>query len=121
MAAMKSCDADGMLEKLEVAGPGFINIFLSVEWLAARVQALIVDGVLPPPAEKKEVVVDFSSPNVAKEMHVGHLRSTIIGDTICRMLEFSGHEVERVNHVGDWGTQFGMLISHLKVGPAALG
>ena len=84
-------------------------------------QNIVKHGVLPPPAEKKKAIVDFSSPNVAKEMHVGHLRSTIIGDTICRMLEFSGHEVERVNHVGDWGTQFGMLISHLKVGRAALG
>mmetsp|Transcript_8331 Transcript_8331/g.13990 ORF Transcript_8331/g.13990 Transcript_8331/m.13990 type:complete len:641 (-) Transcript_8331:266-2188(-) len=114
VAKMLEADAEGIIKKLVVAGPGFINIFLSVEWLAARVQALIVDGVLPPPAEKKEVVVDFSSPNVAKEMHVGHLRSTIIGDTICRLLEFCGHHVHRVNHVGDWGTQFGMLIGHLK-------
>jgi len=69
---------------------------------------------LPPPGKRRKVVVDFSSPNVAKEMHVGHLRSTIIGDTICRILSFCGHEVLRVNHVGDWGTQFGMLIAHLK-------
>ena len=65
--------------------------------------------------EKKKVLVDFSSPNIAKEMHVGHLRSTIIGDTICRILEFCGHETLRVNHVGDWGTQFGMLINYMKV------
>jgi arginyl-tRNA synthetase len=65
---------------------------------------------------KKHVLVDFSSPNIAKEMHVGHLRSTIIGDAICRMLEFCGHDVMRVNHVGDWGTQFGMLITYLQVG-----
>ena len=71
-------------------------------------------GAKPPAAKKQKVLVDFSSPNVAKEMHVGHLRSTIIGDTICRILEFCGHEVLRVNHVGDWGTQFGMLIGHLK-------
>jgi hypothetical protein len=64
---------------------------------------------------KKKVMIDFSSPNVAKEMHVGHLRSTIIGEAIARLLEFVGHGVERVNHVGDWGTQFGMLIAHLKV------
>ena len=77
--------------------------------------------MLPPTLPKQKVAVDFSSPNIAKEMHVGHLRSTIIGDTICRLLEYCGHEVLRINHVGDWGTQFGMLISHLKVGRAALG
>ena len=86
---------------------------------ASRVMQTLKVGVLPPLLKgviggRKKVVVDFSSPNVAKEMHVGHLRSTIIGDTICRMLEFCGHDVKRVNHVGDWGTQFGMLIGHLK-------
>lgn len=65
-------------------------------------------------AQKRKVLVDFSSPNIAKEMHVGHLRSTIIGDSVCRMLEFLGHDVMRINHVGDWGTQFGMLINYLK-------
>ena len=114
-AAMHECDTEGIFAKAEAAG-GFVNIWLSKSWQAARVQNIVKHGVLPPPTEKKKAIVDFSSPNVAKEMHVGHLRSTIIGDTICRMLEFSGHEVERVNHVGDWGTQFGMLISHLKVG-----
>jgi hypothetical protein len=114
-AAMHECDTEGIFAKAEAAG-GFVNIWLSKSWQAARVQDIVNHGVLPPPTEKKKAIVDFSSPNVAKEMHVGHLRSTIIGDTICRMLEFSGHEVERVNHVGDWGTQFGMLISHLKVG-----
>ncbi|CAG2066726.1 unnamed protein product, partial [Timema podura] len=73
-------------------------------------------GVRPPPLDKRlRVVVDFSSPNIAKEMHVGHLRSTIIGESVCRLLEFLGHDVVRVNHVGDWGTQFGMLIAHLQV------
>lgn len=72
-------------------------------------------GVVRPSVERPlKVLVDFSSPNIAKEMHVGHLRSTIIGDTICRVLEFCGHEVMRINHVGDWGTQFGMLISYLQ-------
>jgi arginyl-tRNA synthetase len=71
-------------------------------------------GVKPPNIPKLKVLVDFSSPNIAKEMHVGHLRSTIIGDAICRILEFCGHEVLRVNHVGDWGTQFGMLITYLR-------
>ena len=114
-AAMHECDTEGIFAKAEAAG-GFVNIWLSKSWQAARVQAILQHGVLPPPADKRKAIVDFSSPNVAKEMHVGHLRSTIIGDTICRMLTFCGHEVERVNHVGDWGTQFGMLIAHLKVG-----
>ena len=103
MAAMKSCDADGMLEKLEVAGPGFINISISVSWLASRVQTFVVHG---PCADvpKKKVIIDYSSPNVAKEMHIGHIRSTIIGDSLARVLDFGGHDIERVNHVGDWGS-----------------
>lgn len=73
------------------------------------------NGIQPPSLSKKHrVLVDFSSPNVAKEMHVGHLRSTIIGDTLCRLLEYLGHDVIRINHIGDWGTQFGMLIAHLQ-------
>merc|ERR1711988_910412 len=83
-------------------------------YLSRLVAKVISDGPEPPSAKKRKIVVDFSSPNIAKEMHVGHLRSTIIGDTICRVLEFCGHSVKRVNHVGDWGTQFGMLICHLK-------
>lgn len=75
---------------------------------------ILKDGVKPPKVDKKRVVVDFSAPNIAKEMHVGHLRSTIIGDSICRLLEYLGHDVLRINHVGDWGTQFGMLIAHLE-------
>ena len=111
---MKPCDSDKTIAKLEVSGVGFINITLEVSWLASRVQAIVMDGALPPSGPSLRTIVDFSSPNVAKEMHVGHLRSTIIGDTICRILEFCGHQVDRVNHVGDWGTQFGMLIGHLK-------
>jgi len=111
---MQANDKQGIIAKLDVAGAGFINVFLSKQWIASRVHSIVTDGVLPPPGPALNVVVDFSSPNVAKEMHVGHLRSTIIGDTICRLLEFSGHRVQRVNHVGDWGTQFGMLIGHLK-------
>lgn len=76
---------------------------------------IVQNGVQPPKIEKLNVLVDFSSPNIAKEMHVGHLRSTIIGDAVCRLLEFCGHDVLRVNHVGDWGTQFGMLITYLQV------
>ncbi|KAF6266502.1 tRNA synthetases class I (R)-domain-containing protein [Scenedesmus sp. NREL 46B-D3] len=98
-----------------LAGPGFINCKVSSDYLAARINALMQQGVstLAPPLRYKRVVVDFSSPNVAKEMHVGHLRSTIIGDTIANTLEFCGADVVRLNHIGDWGTQFGMLIEHM--------
>ncbi len=107
----------------QIAGPGFINLTLKPERLAAEVQARLGDQRLGVPAVEQAapVVVDFSSPNIAKEMHVGHLRSTIIGDSLARVLEFRGHPVLRLNHVGDWGTQFGMLITHLKqVAPEAL-
>lgn len=104
----------GLLHKLEVAGAGFINIWVSVAWLEAHVLEVATLGIRPPAVAPRRAVVDFSSPNVAKEMHVGHLRSTIIGDTICRVLEFAGHETHRINHVGDWGTQFGMLIAHMR-------
>ena len=102
-------------EKTEIAGPGFINIFLKDAWLAENINRAVQDpklGVHNP--EKQTVVVDYSSPNVAKEMHVGHLRSTIIGDAVVRTLEFLGNNVIRANHVGDWGTQFGMLIAYLE-------
>ena len=108
-------ELDGIAEKTEIAGPGFINIYLKPSWLASNLQNAIKDkraGVQK--AEPKTVVVDYSAPNVAKEMHVGHLRSTIIGDASVRTLEFLGHKVIRQNHLGDWGTQFGMLIAHLE-------
>lgn len=76
--------------------------------------SLLKNGLKYPLEKKSKIAVDFSSPNIAKEMHVGHLRSTIIGESICRILEFQGHEVCRINHLGDWGTQFGMLITYLK-------
>jgi arginyl-tRNA synthetase len=100
----------------EIAGPGFINLTLKPEYLAAQLQHVRTGDRLgvAPVTNPQTVVVDFSSPNIAKEMHVGHLRSTIIGDTIARILEFQGHRVLRLNHVGDWGTQFGMLISYLR-------
>ncbi|EDY39057.1 arginyl-tRNA synthetase [Cyanobium sp. PCC 7001] len=112
----------------QIAGPGFINLTLRPERLAAEVAERLADPRLGVPSaagpggeEPAPVVVDFSSPNIAKEMHVGHLRSTIIGDALARVLEFRGHPVLRLNHVGDWGTQFGMLITHLKqVAPEAL-
>jgi tRNA synthetases class I (R) len=94
---------------------GFINIFIATSALVSTMQSIFTTGIQGPKSVKRKVLVDFSSPNIAKEMHVGHLRSTIIGDAICRILEFVGHDVMRVNHVGDWGTQFGMLISYLQV------
>jgi arginyl-tRNA synthetase len=102
-----------VIEKLEIAGPGFINIFLKSNWIANQLSSFDQRcGVDAQPAQK--IAVDYSAPNVAKEMHVGHLRSTIIGDAVVRVLEFLGHDVVRCNHIGDWGTQFGMLIAHLE-------
>ena len=93
---------------------GFVNITAKPEWLSKRISALLADPRLGVSVdERRTFAVDYSAPNVAKEMHVGHLRSTVIGDTIVRMLEFKGHTVIRENHVGDWGTPFGMLIEHL--------
>jgi arginyl-tRNA synthetase len=107
-------DLAGIASKVEIAGPGFINITLAPEFLAARVSAALgrEDLGVPRPAALR-VVVDYSSPNLAKEMHVGHLRSTIIGDALARVLRFLGHTVIAQNHIGDWGTQFGMLTAFL--------
>jgi arginyl-tRNA synthetase len=99
----------------EVSGPGFINLTLRDDWIAAQATQMLGDARLgtEPAAQPQTVVVEYSSPNVAKEMHVGHLRTTIVGDAIARVLEFAGHQVIRDNHLGDWGTPFGMLIEHL--------
>lgn len=108
-------DLDGIASKTEIAGPGFINIFLSEEFLAKQADAALADDRLGVAKEAQQTIVaDYSAPNVAKEMHVGHLRSTIIGDAVVRTLEFLGHKVIRANHIGDWGTQFGMLIANLE-------
>lgn len=107
---------EGIAKKTEIAGPGFINIFLDPVWLARQVELASASpslGVIGK-AVPQTVVIDYSSPNLAKEMHVGHLRSTILGDTMARVLEFLGDNVIRQNHVGDWGTQFGMLIAELE-------
>lgn len=109
-------DVSEMCEAPEVAGPGFINLRLRTEYLARRLEAIQTDarlGIGPDP-EPEHVLIDFSSPNLAKEMHVGHLRTTITGEVIARVLEFLGHRVDRINHVGDWGTQFGMLLQYVR-------
>ncbi|MCH1930232.1 arginine--tRNA ligase [Shewanella sp. A25] len=114
--------ASNYVAKVEIAGPGFINFFIDDNALANQLQAAINDahlGVKLP--EPQTIVVDYSSPNLAKEMHVGHLRSTIIGDSVVRTLEFLGHKVIRQNHVGDWGTQFGMLLAYMEELRAANG
>lgn len=107
-----------LMEEPEIAGPGFINLRFQDNYLCASVGAMAsdADGRLgvPKVAKPQTIVIDYSSPNIAKEMHVGHLRSTIIGDTLANVLEFLGHNVIRLNHVGDWGTQFGMLVEHLR-------
>ncbi|SCA62765.1 Arginine--tRNA ligase [Chlamydiales bacterium SCGC AG-110-M15] len=104
------------IESLEIAGPGFVNITLNQDYLSQSTQEILNDAHLgiPLPTKKQRIVIDFSSPNVAKEMHVGHLRSTIIGDCLARVFEFQGHDVLRLNHIGNWGTQFGMLIAYIK-------
>ena len=105
---------DDIASKLEVAGPGFINVHLNDEWLSNQCELSLTDPRLGIAKSKEQnIVVDYSSPNLAKEMHVGHLRTTIIGDAVVKVLEFLGHNVIRQNHMGDWGTQFGMLLAHL--------
>ena len=118
---IEALPADAGISKVEIAGPGFLNFFQNTDALAQRLDAALHDEHLDVrkagPAQR--VVIDMSSPNLAKEMHVGHLRSTIIGDAVGRVLEFLGDEVIRQNHVGDWGTQFGMLLAYLEEKPAA--
>lgn len=108
-------DLNGIADKTEIAGPGFINIFLSPAWLSAQLEVALADEKLGlTPVKPMTIAIDYSAPNVAKQMHVGHLRSTIIGDAAARTQEYLGHNVIRCNHVGDWGTQFGMLIAYLE-------
>lgn len=103
-----------ILDECIISDVGFLNLTLNKDFVCRSINDILHKGVQPPNLAKKRVIVDFSSPNIAKEMHVGHLRSTIIGESICRLLEFCGHDVLRLNHVGDWGTQFGMLIAHIQ-------
>ncbi len=109
-------ELEGIADKLEIAGPGFINIDLNPAWLGQQIASAQTDARLniASVSAPQNVVIDYSGPNLAKEMHVGHLRSTIIGDALARLLEFQGHNVIRQNHVGDWGTQFGMLIAEME-------
>ena len=107
---LDNLDLEDIADKLEIAGPGFINIYLSDIFLASA----LADNSAESNKKPQTIVVDYSSPNLAKEMHVGHLRSTIIGDAVARVLEYQGHKVVRQNHMGDWGTQFGMLIAELE-------
>jgi arginyl-tRNA synthetase len=115
-AIVQHLDVTGICQTPTIAGQGFINLTLEPAYLEAQLSDIQTDPRLGVIRAKKpqRVIVDFSSPNIAKEMHVGHLRSTIIGDCIARILEFRGHDVLRLNHVGDWGTQFGMLIAYLR-------
>ena len=108
------CDSEQFADKLDIAGPGFINIHLKPEWLSEQLLNSSSHNNDSLGIQPDTIVIDYSSPNLAKQMHVGHLRSTIIGDALARILEYLGHNVIRQNHVGDWGTQFGMLLAELE-------
>ncbi|MFD6095163.1 arginine--tRNA ligase [Nocardiopsis flavescens] len=113
-AIMEHLDVADVCSAVEVSGPGFINLTLRDDWISGRTRELLDDERLGVPAqERRTIPLDYSAPNVAKEMHVGHLRTTVVGDSLARTLEFLGHHVIRQNHIGDWGTPFGMLIEHL--------
>lgn len=116
ISALQTLGQQSLFDKLEIAGPGFINIWLSPDFINLQINQISIDerAGVPKATIPQKIAIDFSSPNTAKEMHVGHLRSTIIGDALARILEFLGHDVLRLNHIGDWGTQFGMLIAYLK-------
>lgn len=113
---LEHLDLGAIASKTEIAGPGFINIFLNPQWVAEQAEAALSDSKLnvSPTLPAQTIVVDYSAPNVAKEMAVHHIRSTVIGDAVVRTLEFLGNNVIRANHLGDWGTQFGMLIAYLE-------
>jgi arginyl-tRNA synthetase len=112
---VENLDVADVVSAIEVSGPGFINLTLSDSWIAAQAGSVLADDRLGVPEADPALIipVDYSAPNVAKEMHVGHLRTTVVGDAFCRTAEFRGHRVIRQNHIGDWGTPFGMLIEHL--------
>ncbi len=117
-AILQRLPTGGWIERAEIAGPGFINLWVSKSELSQALEAVLAGELGLRSIKTERVVIDYSSPNVAKEMHVGHLRSTIIGDALARVFEALGHVVIRQNHIGDWGTPFGMLIEHLLDGGA---
>ncbi|KYH45048.1 arginine--tRNA ligase [Branchiibius sp. NY16-3462-2] len=119
-AIVEHLHAPELIESVEIAGPGFLNVTLMTTWIADAAGRELADPKLGlPDVPVQRVVVDYSSPNIAKEMHVGHLRTTVVGDSLARTMEFIGHDVIRQNHVGDWGTPFGMLVEHLLESDAA--
>ena len=117
LEVIKNLDLGGLAEKVELAGPGFINITLDRLFLSIELNRLSSTALVAPAAHPATIVIDYSSPNLAKEMHVGHLRGTIIGDALARTFEYLGHTLVRHNHFGDWGTQFGMLITYMQALP----
>lgn len=121
-AIVSKIETGTLISKLEIAGPGFINITINPKYLETRLQDFFKDPYLgiDKHSKKQKIAIDFSSPNTAKEMHVGHLRSTIIGDCLARLFEFMGDDVLRINHLGDWGTSFGMLIAYMKENASAV-
>ncbi len=121
-AIVSFVECEALISKLEIAGPGFVNITIDPKYLEKRLGEFFKDPLLgiDKPVKKQKIVIDFSSPNTAKEMHVGHLRSTIIGDCLARLFEFMGDDVLRINHLGDWGTSFGMLIAYMKQNAASI-
>jgi len=112
-AALPS-EMDAVLESVSVAPQGFVTMKLRLSWIEEEVRKLYLEGLQLRTSKPQRIVMDFSSPNIAKEMHVGHLRSTILGDSIANLLKWLGHDVVRLNHVGDWGTQFGMLLEYMQ-------
>lgn len=117
-AVLQQLELAPLVSKVELAGPGFINLAIAPGFLADQLNLLAQDRLVQPAPRPRKVVLDYSSPNLAKEMHVGHLRGTIIGDAIARTFEYLGHTLIRHNHFGDWGTQFGMLIAYMQELPA---
>jgi len=116
MVRIFSPEGQPFIKELDIAGPGFINIVIDLNFLNREVHRILLSPRvgIEIPQHRQRIIIDFSAPNIAKEMHVGHLRSTVIGDCLARLFEFIGHNVLRLNHLGDWGTSFGMLIAYMK-------
>lgn len=111
----KYLNSENFIKKIKITHNGFVNIFLKTTWIEKKIEKIInTNKLIDKKIKKQTIIIDYSSPNTAKEMHVGHLRSTVIGDSIANIMDFLGHKVIRINHIGDWGTPFGMLIAYLK-------